>query len=144
LLWFDKTVLGEWVKELQIVSKFLMSDFRAQKVSIDGTREAGLAALFLGASEGNLDHIILREVPLSYLFDNRETVDFFSTGINLPGFLNWGDVSLAAAISGMDITIINPVTMSGQKLEESKLKGYQSEFERIRKICGQPGATVFK
>jgi hypothetical protein len=144
LLWFDKTVLGEWVKELQIVSKFLLSEFKAQKVIIDGTREAGLAALFLGASEGNLDHIVLREVPLSYLFDNRETVDFFSTGINLPGFLNWGDVSLAAAISGIDITIINPVTMSGQKIGEDKLKEYQSEFERIRKICGQPGTTVFR
>jgi hypothetical protein len=144
LLWFDKTVLGEWVKELQIVSKFLTSEFNAQRVSMDGTREAGLAALFLGASEGTLDHMVLREVPISYLFDSRETVDFFSTGVNLPGFLNWGDVSLAAAISGIDITMINPVTMSGQKLEEGKLKEVQTEFERIRKICGQPGTTVFK
>jgi hypothetical protein len=144
LLWLGKTVLGEWVKELKVVSDFLASDFKADIVSIDGTREAGLAALFLAATEGNLDHLVLRNVPLSYLFDNRESVDFFSTGVNLSGILVWGDVSLAAALSGINITIVNPVTMSGQKINEGRLKEYQSEFEEFRKICGQPGTTVFK
>jgi len=144
LLWLDKTVLGEWVGELQIITEFLKSDFKAQKVSIDGTKEAGLAALFLGALECcALDNLVLREIPLSYLFDNQETVDFFSTGINLPGFLCWGDVSLAAAISGINLTVINPVTMSGKKLSENSLKEYKSEFEELRKICGLPGTTVF-
>jgi len=143
LLWFNKTVLGEWVKELNVVLGFLTSDFKAQKISIDGSREAGLAALFLAATEGTPDNLILRNLPLSYLFDSRETVDFFSTGVNLPGFLNWGDVSLAAAISAINITMINPVTMSGKKLGGSKLKEYQSEFERLRNICNQSGTTIF-
>jgi hypothetical protein len=143
LLWFDKTVLGEWIKELQTVSQFLTSEFHAQKLTIDGTKEAGLAALFLSATDGNPGNIVLRDVPISYQFDNRESVDFFSIGVNLPGFLNWGDISLAAAMSGINITIIDPVTMSGNKITGDQLKEYQSEFEKLRKVCGQPGTTVF-
>ncbi len=84
-LWLGKTVLGEWVKELNVVTQFLKSNYKAQKVSIDGSKEAGLAGLFLCATggEGNVDNIILRNAPVSYLFDNRESIDFFSMGIHL-------------------------------------------------------------
>jgi hypothetical protein len=142
-LWLGKTVLGEWVKELNVVIQFLNSNYEAQKVSIDGSKEAGIAGLFLGAVEGTVDNIILRDAPISYLFDNREGIDFFSMGIHLPGFLKWGDVSLAAALSGKNITFISPVTMSGQKINESSLKEYESEFEKLRTSYKQPGNTVF-
>ncbi len=142
-LWLGKTILGEWVKELNVVSDFLKSRYQAQKVSIDGSKEAGLADLFLGASGGNVDDIILRDAPLSYLFDNGGSIDYFSMGIHLPGFLNWGDVSLAAALSGKNIRIINPVTMSGVKITGSSLKEYQAEFARLRTRSGQLGATIF-
>ena len=65
-------------------------------------------------------------------------------GIHLPGFLNWGDVSLAAALSGKNITFINPVTMSGQKISEVSLKEFQTEYDKIRIICNQPGKTLFR
>src|SRR6185295_14075301 len=47
-LWLGRTTLGEWINELNLLCEFLRSDYHAQKVSIDGSREAGLAALFLG------------------------------------------------------------------------------------------------
>ena len=140
-LWFGKTVLGEWIKELNVVTQFLNSRYKTRKVSIDGSKEAGLAGLFYSVVEGNVDNIILRDAPISYLFDNRESVDFFSSGIFLPGFLKWGDISLAAALSGKNIIFINPVTISGQKINESRLIEYQTEFEKLRKICKQPGKT---
>jgi hypothetical protein len=142
-LWFGRTIIGEWVKELNVVIQFLISNYELQQVSLDGSRESGLAGLFLGAIEGNVDNVILRNAPVSYLFDNRESIDFFSMGINLPGFLNWGDVSLAAALSGKNITFINPVTISGQKIIGSRLKEYQTEFDKIRSGYKQPGNTVF-
>ena len=142
-LWLGKTILGEWVKELGVVSDFLKSRYHAQKVSIDGSKEAGLAGLFLAATGGNVDNVILRDAPLSYLFDNHGSVDFFSMGIHLPGFLNWGDVSLAAALSGKNIRIINPVTMSGEKISGNSLQGYQAEFAKLRTISKQPGKTIF-
>ena len=142
-LWLGKTVLGEWVKELNVVTEYLRSNFKAQKIIIDGTKEAGLAGLFLSATNGNFDEVILRNTPVSYLFDNREFIDFFSLGIHLPGFLNWGDVSLAAAHIGKNISFINSVTMSGQKISGSRLKDFKTEFDKIRAVCKQSGKTSF-
>jgi hypothetical protein len=51
---------------------------------------------------------------------------------------------LAAAISGKNTTFVNPVTMSGQKIGGSRLKEYLAEFEKLRKICKQPGKTSFR
>ncbi len=143
-LWLGKTVMGEWVKELDAVTQFLLSEQQARKISLDGTRETGLAGLFLAAVGGKIDAVMLRDAPVSYLFDDRETIDFFSMGIHLPGILKWGDVSLAAALSGMEVTFINPVTMSGHTISSKKIAPYQSEFDRIRKTCGMQGATSFQ
>jgi hypothetical protein len=142
-LWLGKAVMGEWIKQLNVVVKFINTNYREQKVSIDGSKEAGLAGLFLCALNGNVDNVTLRDAPLSYLFDNRESVDYFSMGIHLPGFLNWGDVSLAAALTGKNVSFINPVTMSGQLISQDKLKVYKTEFDKIRANCKQPGNTVF-
>ena len=138
-LWLGRTLLGQWVKELELITQFVHSHYKAQKVSIDGSREAGLAALFLGALDGNVESITLRDAPVSYLFDNRESVSFFSMGIHLPGILKWGDVSLAAALGGKDITFINPVSMSGTPLDADRLKESQAEFDKIRNNCGSKG-----
>jgi len=143
-LWLGKTILGEWVKELNVVTQFLRSNYQAGKVSIDGSKEAGLAGLFLSVVEGDVETVILRDAPISYLFDNRGNVDFFSMAVHLPGFLNWGDVSLLAAISGINITFINPVTMSGNKLSIDRLKEYQAEYDNVRQISGQKGKALFK
>lgn len=144
-LWLGKTILGEWVRELNIVVHFLNESLKATKISFDGTREAGLASLFLCAVENqvNIGNITLRDAPVSYLFDNKETIDFFSMGIHLPGFLNWGDVSLAAALTGKNIIFVNPVTMSGQPVTGVRLKEVQNEFQKIRSACSKPGNTIF-
>ena len=143
-LWLGKTPMGEWVKELSVVTGFIKSKYKAAKVSINGSKEAGLAGLYLAALKGNIENVTLSNAPLSYLFDNRDSVEFFSACINLPGFLNWGDVSLAAALSGKNITFINSVTMSGQKISGDRLKAYKTEFEQIRLIVHQAGKTIFE
>ncbi len=143
-LWLGRTILGEWIKELNVVTHFLNSNKKAKKVSIDGSKEAGLAGLFLSVVEGNVDNIVLREAPVSYLFDTREGIDFFSMGIHLPGFLNWGDISLAAALSGRNVQFIHPVSMSGNEISGEKLSAVEAEFEKIRTLCRQPGKTSFK
>jgi hypothetical protein len=143
-LWFGKTILGEWVKELNLVTGFLKDRYKTRRISIDGSKEAGLAGLFLGSVEGNVDNIILRDAPVSFLFDERESVDFFSSAVFVPGFLKWGDVSLAAALCGTNVTFINPVTISGRKLDESRLKAYLDEFNKMRKTCRESGKTFMR
>lgn len=143
-LLLGKTVLGEWVKELDVVRQFITSKFKIAKVSINGSKEAGLAGLYLAALEGNIEKVTLQNAPVSYGFDNRDNIEFFSTGIHVLGFLNWGNVSLASALTPSNITFINPVTMSGQKLSVEKLKAYKAEFEQMRRMTKQAGATFFK
>ena len=140
-LWLGKTILGEWAGELDLVTRYLYEKCKAGKISIDGTREAGLAGLFYAAEGGKVESVTLRNAPVSYIFDNRDSVDYFSMGIHLPGFLKWGDVSLAAALSQKNITFINPVTMSGNPLDDTALKDFQHEFDKIRSICGFKGKT---
>ncbi|MEX2591765.1 MAG: acetylxylan esterase [Anditalea sp.] len=143
-LWLGKTILGEWAKEISLVSKFIEDTYQPQRLTMDGSKEAGLAALFLCAiEEGNIDELTVRKAPASYLFDTREDIDFFSMGIHLPGFLNWGDISLATALAGKEITFIHPVTMSGNSINESALQEYQAEFEKIRRLCNQTGKISF-
>jgi len=143
-IWLGKTVLGEWVKELDVVTQFLDSRFNAREISIEGNKESGLAGLFLSALEGNVDNIVLRNSPVSYLFDDRESINFFSMGVHVPGFLVWGDVSLVAALSGKYVSFINPVTMSGRELSENELSTFKKEFEDLRRISKRSGETIFK
>ena len=143
-LWLGKTVIGEWVKELNVVTQFLRSEYNAGKVSIDGTKEAALAGLFLCTLEGNVDNLTLRDAPVSYMFDSRDGIDFFSMGVHLPQFLVWGDISLAAALSGKNISFIHPVTMSGHAITGEKLHAFETEFEKLRTLCHIPGKTTFK
>jgi hypothetical protein len=142
-LWLGKTILGEWVRELDLISQYLQSDCRAQKISVTGYKEAGLAGLFYSALGGNISDVRLINAPVSYLFDNREHVDYFSMGIHLPGFLKWGDVSLAAALTGKDVEFIRPVSMSGSPIEGELLKNYIDEFASVRNKCGTKGKTIF-
>ncbi len=143
-LWLGHSMMGEWVRELNLITGYLSSDLKATKVNIDGTKEAGLAALFLAATEGKVNSVILRQAPVSYVFDNRENVDFYSMGIHLPGFLVWGDVSLAAALTGKNVTFFEPLTMSGGNPGEIQLKAYQDEYARVRQRTGMEGRTEFK
>ncbi len=143
-LWLGRSVMGEWARELDLVTRYFTSEFKASKVNIDGTREAGLAALFLAATDGKINSVTLREAPVSYVFDSRENVDFFTMGIHLPGFLVWGDVSLAAALTGRNVTFIDPLTMSGGRLSEEDLRAYSDEYARVRQRTGLEGITKFK
>jgi len=143
-LWLGKTLMGEWVEELRLVTEFARDTYRPTKLRFDGNKEAGLAAVFLEAMHGGgYDEIIIRKAPVSYLFDKTENIDFFSMGIHLPGILKWGDLSLAAALTGTDISFIDPVTMSGEALDDAQHKQYKAEYEKVRRLCGQVGQTTF-
>lgn len=143
-LWLGRTLMGEWVRELSLIEDFLISNLHADQIQADGIRETGLGALFSSAlGETKFSHITLRDAPVSYLFDDREHINFFSMAVHLPGFLVWGDVSLAAGMSNSDVTFINPVTMSGRALDEDQQQAYSSEFETLRNKFQSSGQTDF-
>ena len=143
-LWLGRTVIGEWVREIDLVTRYLFTSKDARNVSIFGIREAGLAGLFYGALGGKVESVTLLDAPVSYLFDDRETVDYFSMGIHIPGFLKWGDVSLAAALGKNDVRFINPLTMSGRTPGPEMMDQYRKEYYREAKICSKKGKISFE
>ncbi|EPR67301.1 dienelactone hydrolase family protein [Cyclobacterium qasimii] len=144
-LWLGETMLGQWVGELDMVSGFIKENYAPKMLAFDGDKEAGLAGLYLAAlEEETFSSLTLRNTPVSYLFDNREGVDYYSLAIHLPKFLQWGDVSLAAGLSGRQITFDHPVTMSGESLLPSQEKELQSEFTAIRSSLKGKGSVKFQ
>jgi hypothetical protein len=143
-LWLGKTVMGEWVKELEVVTQFIRRKYKVTELSLIGSKEAGLVGLFLAALKQNIEEVTLQSAPVSYLFDDRKSVEYFSTAIHLPGLLNWGDVSLVAALAGTNVTFINPVSMSGHKVDDERLKEYKAEFDHVKKTCIADSNTMFK
>ena len=143
-LWLGRTMMGEWVDDLNLAVQFLENKYKVTSVNFDANKEAGLAGLYFSVIKaGKVNSLTLHEAPASYLFDTRDGIDFFSMGIHIPKFLVWGDVSLACALTGADIHFINPVTMSGNTVVGGKLQTVQTEFEKIGTLCHQSGKTVF-
>lgn len=137
-LWLGRTLMGEWVDDLNLTIEFLENKFKAGNVNIDAHKEAGLAGLYFSVLKpGKVTTLSLHEAPASYLFDTREGIDFFSMGIHIPKFLLWGDVSLACALSDAEIQFIKPVTMSGKQIAGDKMKSLNSEYETMGKKCGR-------
>ena len=57
-------------------------------------------------------------------------------GIHIPGILKWGDISLAAALSGAEINFINPVSITGRKLSADEINSYKGEFIMMNNKIG--------
>jgi hypothetical protein len=144
-LWLGETMLGQWVGELDLVTSYLNENYDPKSLTFEGEKEAGLAGLFLAAlDKDSFKSLTLINTPVSYLFDNREGVDYFSMAIHLPGLLKWGDISLAAGLSGQNINFVHPVSMSGEPISPGKEKELQSEFTAIRSILSEQGSSNFQ
>jgi hypothetical protein len=138
-------MMGEWVKELNILTEFARSEFKAKSVSIDGTKETGMAAILTSAVNGSkFGSITVHESPVSYLFDSRKTVGFYNLAIHIPGFLKWGDVSLASALTNVPVKFIHPLTMSGNQLTNEKMAEIKAEYETMKKAARSSAAITFE
>ncbi len=144
VLWLGQTMMGEWVKDLFAVSGFLKEQCQAKKLVIDGTKETGLAALFMQAIQPVAHELVLRYTPVSYGFDQRAGIDFFSMAVHLPGMLPWGDVSLAAALSHTAIRFIQPVTMSGRVIDQAEKEVQLAAFRKQGWATGNKTAILMQ
>ncbi|MBC9929393.1 family 20 glycosylhydrolase [Chitinophaga qingshengii] len=128
-LWLGKTIIGQWMEELQVTIQFLKQHQKAGNISIDGTKETGLAALFLSALTRDVNQVVLRDAPLSYQLQTPVT-DYYSMAIHLPGIIGWGDVALAAAMSYARTTFVHPRTISGELTTDTKFHILTAELKK--------------
>src|SRR5690606_25676389 len=101
----------KWIADIQTIS-MLIADADPLHISIEAFKDAGVAAIlqnaiFEGQSRAKIRNIITYDTPHSYRFDQREGVDYFSMAIHIPGFLKWGDISMAAALTDAQVTFVN-------------------------------------
>lgn len=134
VLWLGKTIQGIWVNQLDVIVGWLLESNGTEKITIDADKETGVAGLLFSALKNKTDKLILRNLPVSYLFDESGNIDYFSMAIHVPDFLKWGDLSLTAALSGSEITIVNPVSISGRELNNTEITTYEAEFNYFRTL----------
>ena len=132
-LWLGTTVQGIWINQLNTVTDWLRTTYHVQHITVDADKETAIAGL-LSATIGNVNKVVARNMPLSYLFDKLGKAHSLSMAWHIPAFLEWGDLSLAAALSDNDITVVNPVSMSGRELNEEEIEKIQSEFNHFKSL----------
>ncbi len=136
-LWLDQTIQGIWINQLNIVLNWLANSDRVKEITIDADRELAVASVLSSVFGDKADKLILREMPLSYLFDKSGDINYFSMAIHIPDFLCWGDMSLATALSNKDIIFIDPVTISGRELSDNEIEEFKSELYHFNSSPGE-------
>ena len=63
--------------------------------------------------------------------------------IYLPGFLVWGDISLAASLTEAPITVIDPRSISGRTLSKEEQILYGKEFIDMVQKAGKANHIKF-
>ena len=56
----------------------------------------------------------------------------YSLALSIPGFLQWGDVSLAAALGHGAVDFISPRTSDGTPLSKAEIQAMKKETVRIK------------
>jgi len=131
VMWLGTTMQGIWVNQLEIVLDWLKTTHKVQKISIEANKELAVASLLLSALTRKGDDLILNNMPISYLFDKQGNIDHFSMAIHIPDFLKWGDISLLAVLCNKDITLNNPVSITGRTLSEEEIESFRDEFDAL-------------
>ncbi|MBV7530701.1 S9 family peptidase [Chitinophaga sp. sic0106] len=141
-MWLGHTVQGLWVQEIQALASLLKKQEHSSYISLYATREASIAALAFAALDTTVSEIQLEECPVSYVFDDRKNIDHYNMAIHIPGILQWGDVSLLAALSSTNVRIAAPVSISGRPLTKAEAINVEKEFHDIAKRTGTNGTIT--
>ena len=147
LLWLGRSLMGEWMFGMKALAQMAKKEFKAQKVFLHGVKECGTAALWLNAVEKGIDGVTLIDAPASLLFDDRTVKGYstagpfakflpnaiYSLAAAQPGFLCWGDISLAEALNETPVTWVSPRSSDGTPLTEAEMSAHNEEVRGLQK-----------
>jgi len=155
-IWLGRTMLGDWVKDLAAVRAALVDGFRFKRVELLGFGETGSPKVDAGAlargglfGNGETALAVLAAAALDRRFAGVTAVDLLATyvlngappvqrySIFVPGMLQWGDVSLLAALAGDGAQIPSLVHPSGQPLSARERAAWSREVRRLSARLGR-------
>jgi pimeloyl-ACP methyl ester carboxylesterase len=112
LLWQGSTLCGVWTSQIISIVNYLAQKYPTKTITLHGFKETALACIYASLGCKNVSEVILEDAPVSYTF--KEVSEFFGMALFVPGILNWGDVSLAIALSDVKFSWINPRNQAGK------------------------------
>jgi hypothetical protein len=152
-LWLGRTMLGDWVKDLQAIRAALQTIGAPKRVELLGFGQAGtpgtgdpqarargaqfgngdtaLAALAAAVLEPRFAGVTVVDLLASYVVKGVLPVQRYS--IYVPGLLRWGDVSLLAAMAGRRARVRSLVHPSGRRLSARERAAWFGEVRRLGK-----------
>jgi hypothetical protein len=134
---------GEWAKQIDLLCNWASTHLKASKVSLHAYREAGVTALLLNAVKNINREIVLKESPVSYLFNQDVAPDYFSMALYLPEIMKWGDISLAAAMTNARVNFICPVMSDGAGISPEEALVWKKEFDSVISKCRSETIVTF-
>ncbi|WP_166670809.1 S9 family peptidase [Olivibacter sp. XZL3] len=141
-LWLGRTVIGEWEADLEGLNNWIQEQKPAH-LAIQSYKETAIAALAFSAWN-NVDELILYDCPYSYLFDQRDGIDFYTMAVHVPNILAWGDVITLLALGDTHIEMVNARSMSGKPLDKHHMKEFEKSYHAVRKQLGSKSEVIFK
>lgn len=144
LIWLGETMQGRWVREMEIVNRWLRKSLKATSVDIHAFRDLGPAALFYTALHDGANHIKVEDAPISYRFDEDVTENYYSMAIHVPGVLKWGDLLLAAAMTEIGIKYVNPRSVSGKPYDNETIRQFIKDYTYFKRELGIEGRLEIK
>ena len=121
-LWLGRTLIGEWVRDYQLIYLWLQQEMEPQKIVLGGEKEAGLAALFASVlAKGKLP-VVLENSPVSFVFNQQKARNdkesaYYSMGLHLPGIIPWGDMDMARKLVTEEVRFICPRLSDGEEVK---------------------------
>ena len=129
--------------DFSLAAAYVRMTYPEASITVGGINGAGLAALFFSAIEGNSVPAVLEKCPASLVFHRKAPSEYSAMVDYLPGFLVWGDVSLAAALTGADVSFIDPLYSDLEPVDKEGILKLKSEFDSVRRFCGTSGTIRF-
>jgi hypothetical protein len=137
-LWMGRTFMGECARGVELIAAFLRKRSKGP-LSLGGAGEGALAALFCAAVNGGFARLNLNGMPGTYLHKSGRSP--FSMGVHVPGFLAWGDVALAIALTQAEVTVARPLYMDGSPFNRQEMQRLRSDVAHFAKVCGLRGTS---
>ena len=114
LLWLGRTAAGEWTREMLAAADFLKKLMPDDRLILHGWRETALCSLYASVYAPDIHGVVLDEAPVSYAF--VEHTEYYGMALAVPGILKWGDIPLAAALSGAELEWRDPRDSAGDPM----------------------------
>ena len=127
-MWLGKTLIGGWTGELIAAVDFAAKMFPEKKIILHGYKETAVASLFASVFSDKIAKVVMTDAPASYVFSAHS--DFFGMAFFIPGFLKWGDIPLACALSNSELEWITPRNQDGSEAEvpAEKIKFFKDKL----------------